>query len=130
MQVYASTSTWRAALALGLIVFVPTLPAGQDPGNAQTAQEVKAGRAALPALEKGDTLSPLFHAVAQVVRPAVVEVKVTERIRVVQSSGLQGLLRHLFGNVAPTAPAPTYEYIYGLGSGIIVDAAHGYILTN
>jgi serine protease Do len=119
-------------LAIELTLSIPTLLAGQDTGSETTAQKVAASRATLPTLEKGDTLSPLFHAVAEIVRPAVVQVKVTERVKVVQgpASQFQNFLQQLLGGSAPKASAPTYEYIYGLGSGIIVDARKGYILTN
>ncbi len=98
----------------------------------RVAQEVKTARTVLPELRKGDTLSPLFHAVTEIVRPAVVMVQVTERIKETQAvdSGMRDFWQHLFGGNAGKALPPVYQYIYGLGSGIIVDADNGYILTN
>ncbi len=95
-------------------------------------QEVKTSQAALPKLGAGDTLSPLFHAVAEIVRPAVVMVQVTERVKETQavSSDMRDFWQHLFGGNAGKALPPVYQYIYGLGSGIIVDANNGYLLTN
>jgi serine protease Do len=119
-------------LAIDLGVSIPAGFAGQGTGSETRARQIAAAQAALPALEKGDTLSPLLHAVAEVVRPAVVQVRVTERVKVVQgpASEFQDFLQHFLGSAAPKMSAPTYEYIYGLGSGIVVDAPNGYILTN
>jgi serine protease Do len=129
---YARGSTWKKLLLIGITALVLLPRAGRAARHETAVQEVEAARAALPTLGKGDTLSPLFHAVAQVVRPAVVEVKVTQRIQLVREPGsnLQDFLQHRFGDSGREPPKPAYEYIYGLGSGIIVDARNGYILTN
>jgi serine protease Do len=131
MQTRESTSRWlslAAAAVLSLSVVVQAVPDDND----NMMGEVKSARAALPGLEKGDTLSPLFHTVAQVARPAVVMVEVAERIKQTQTldSGARSFLRHLFGNSIGQLLPPEYEYVYGLGSGIVVDANNGYILTN
>jgi len=123
---------WLLAIAIGVAVFVAVPIVVQRIRFDRVAQEVKISQAALPTLRQGDTLSPLFHAVAEVVRPAVVMVQVTERVKEVQTvdSSMRDFLRHLFGDSAGQSLPPVYRYVYGLGSGIIVDANNGYILTN
>jgi serine protease Do len=118
------------AIGVGVLISVPTLV--QRIRFERVAEEVKAAQVALPELRKGDTLSPLFHAVAEIVRPAVVMVAVTEGIKETQTvgSGTGGFWQHLFGGHAGKPLPPVHQYIYGLGSGIIVDANDGYILTN
>jgi len=132
MQTHASTLIWLSVVAIGVGAFVSAPVVVRRIRFDRTAQEVEASRAALPGLGNNDTLSPLFHTVAQAVRPAVVVVQVTQRIQQTQtlSFGAQDFLRHLFGNGASQTLPPAYEYVYGLGSGIIVDAKNGYILTN
>ncbi len=132
MRARKFTLTWVAlAVAAGLAVFFAAPTIVQRVQFSQISGEVKTARTALPGLEKGDTLSPLFRAVSQIARPAVVVIEVTERVRQpTTDSGMRDFLRHFFGNGAPELSAPQTQTIYGLGSGIIVDANNGYILTN
>ena len=111
-----------------------------EKGQAQAAREE------LIALSKHDQLSTLFRAVAKAVKPAVVEVRTTKRIKLrrPQVPGLEEFFRRRFGDdfefEVPGPPpgeapgeAPRKERTFpsrGLGSGVIVDAAKGYILTN
>ncbi len=79
-----------------------------------------------------DPMSDLFAKVAKVVEPAVVEVRVTKRITVRQ---VPDILRQFFGDghIPPgfEESFPARQYVEsGLGSGIIVDAENGYIVTN
>jgi S1-C subfamily serine protease len=105
---------------------------------ARTAAEVKALRDGLPALRGKDTLSPLFQAVAASVKPAVVVIRTSERIRVQPEPmpDMRDFLRRFFGEEGGGAPAPQtparpqYYVQQGIGSGIIVDAEKGHILTN
>ncbi len=103
----------------------------------RTSGELRAYQENLAALQKGDTLSPLFHSISETIRPAVVVVQVSEKIEVQpqQEPGENDFLRWFFGGSgapdesAPGTP-PQYLYKEGLGSGIIIDANDGYILTN
>ncbi len=133
MQTRGSTSTWLLLVATaGVAAFLSVPVVVQRIHYDHAVKEVKASRTALPGLEKGDALSPLFHAVAQIVRPAVVVVQVTQRVRQVQSvdSDMRDFLRQFFGDDSGESLPPAYQYVHGLGSGIIVDAQNGYILTN
>ena len=100
----------------------------------RTSGELRAYKENLAALQKGDTLSPLFHSISAMIRPAVVVVQVSEKIEVQPQSGSDenDFLRRFFGGQDESVPNTSPEYLYkeGLGSGIIIDANEGYILTN
>ncbi|MDD5655984.1 MAG: trypsin-like peptidase domain-containing protein, partial [Elusimicrobia bacterium] len=85
-----------------------------------------------PVVNAEDTVSPLFRQVARAVRPAVVEVRVMEKVRVDETlPDLDEFMHRFFGEPGSAAPRRRGEMIMrGLGSGVIVDAARGYILTN
>ncbi len=101
--------------------------------------ESRAARDALADLSKHDSMSPLFRAVDKAIRPAVVVVHVKQKIDA-QSQNPEELFRRFFGDnpqfkMPPRSGtpnnAPKREYFSrGLGSGVIVDAGKGYILTN
>jgi serine protease Do len=104
--------------------------------------ESRAAREALADLSKHDSMSPLFRAVDKAIRPAVVVVHVKQKVEL-QSQDPEELFRRFFGDDpqfrmrprpgTPGTPkeAPKREYFSrGLGSGVIVDAEKGYILTN
>jgi serine protease Do len=100
---------------------------------------MRAAREALADLSKHDSMSPLFRAVDKAIRPAVVVVYVKQKVEV-QFQDPEELFRRFFGDnpqfrlrPRPGAPdtAPKREYFSrGIGSGVIVDAEKGYILTN
>jgi len=104
------------------------------------AYAVEAGRSEairseLAELSKHDQLSVLFRAVAKAVGPAVVEVRVTKKLQ----QGVPDLERFFkgFGDDWPFGPefrTPELKkrefYARGLGSGFIVDAKNGYVMTN
>ncbi len=102
------------------------------------AGRLRAAREQLVELSKQDTLSPLFRAVSSVVQPAVVEIRITRRVQApLVDQELEELMRRHFGESSPfrepgsAAPARPREFFArGLGSGVIVDAAEGYVLTN
>jgi len=103
------------------------------------AGKIQAERERLIELSKQDTLSPLFRAVSSVVQPAVVEMRVTKRVKASPiDSDLEELIRRHFGENSPFGgpliPMPDIEpreyFAHGLGSGVIVNAEEGYILTN
>ena len=95
----------------------------------------QAGREKLGEMAKQDTLSPLFAEVAKVLEPAVVEVRVTKKVKMDQEMpDMQDFLRRFFGEQggppSQAHPQPREYLERGLGSGVIVDAKKGYILTN
>lgn len=110
-------------------------------------------------LAKEEPLSRLFRLVAKTVRPAVVEVSVRKRVALPEGTDedLQDFLRRFQGgegsdetpmprmrprpdgqNPTPGAPARPmprrgpgrFMLERGLGSGVVVDAKNGYVLTN
>lgn len=107
--------------------------------------ESRAARESLAELSKHDSLSPLFRAVNKAVRPAVVVVHVKQKIEA-PTQDMDEMFRRFFGENSPRRQmprpprspspdkpdqAPKREYFSrGLGSGVIVDAEKGYILTN
>lgn len=83
--------------------------------------------AALPATDSQGTPVPTLAPMLQPVLPAVVNISTRGRVRVADNPLLQDpLFRRFFG--VPDAPRerPTQS----LGSGVIVDAKNGYVLTN
>ena len=96
----------------------------------------QAARAQLAELSKQDRLSALFRAVAKAVKPAVVEVRVTKKVTAGAEpfGDLDELFRRHFGEGSPfrwRMPKERREYFdRGLGSGVIIDAENGYVLTN
>lgn len=121
---------WIPVLVVGLIVGgVLWGPAAWE----QIARAVQARTRSqqLAELSRGDRLSPLFQAVAQAVKPSVVVVRVTQKFALAgaepedESAGPGFVPR-------PGTPeaADRYRYARGQGSGVIVDAEKGYILTN
>jgi len=96
--------------------------------------ENRALREDLAKLSEHDRLSPLFRAVTKAVMPAVVEVRVTKRVQMGGGAfgDLDDLLRRFGGpNLLPLMPERKREFLQrGLGSGVIVDAENGHVLTN
>jgi serine protease DegQ len=70
------------------------------------------------------TLAPMIETVA----PAVVNIAVTTNVRPPGGPSQDDLLRRFFDFESP--PGDRDREIEGAGSGVIVDAANGYILTN
>ncbi|MTD37887.1 serine endoprotease DegQ [Erwinia sp. CPCC 100877] len=79
--------------------------------------------AALPAEVSGQPLPSLAPMLDKVL-PAVVSIKVEGSAR--QAPQIPEELRRFFGNI-PDQPAQPFE---SLGSGVIIDATKGYVLTN
>jgi len=89
----------------------------------------RAQREQLAAMAGGDSMSPLLAQVAEVVRPAVVEVRVAKKVTVRAPAGTSDFLDRFFGGQGP--PPGTRQYVQqGLGSGVVIDANNGYVLTN
>ena len=81
--------------------------------------------AALPSQVPGKEAIPSLAPMLEKVLPAVVSVQVEGTAR--QSQRIPEELKKYFGEDAPDQQAQPFE---GLGSGVIIDAAKGYILTN
>ncbi|EGQ5292899.1 serine endoprotease DegQ [Enterobacter cloacae] len=81
--------------------------------------------AALPSQVPGQTAIPSLAPMLEKVLPAVVSVQVEGTA--VQSQRVPEELKKYFGDESPEQQAQPFE---GLGSGVIIDAAKGYILTN
>ncbi|WP_270829330.1 serine endoprotease DegQ [Escherichia fergusonii] len=96
------------ALSVGLILAAPYQAAASIPGQV-------AGQVPLP------SLAPMLEKVL----PAVVSVRVEGTA--VQSQNIPEEFKKFFGDDLPEGPSQPFE---GLGSGVIIDAAKGYVLTN
>ncbi|WP_224688925.1 serine endoprotease DegQ [Escherichia fergusonii] len=96
------------ALSVGLILAAPYQAAASIPGQV-------ADQAPLP------SLAPMLEKVL----PAVVSVRVEGTA--VQSQNIPEEFKKFFGDDLPEGPSQPFE---GLGSGVIIDAAKGYVLTN
>ena len=81
--------------------------------------------AALPSQVPGQEAIPSLAPMLEKVLPAVGSVQVEGTAR--QSQRIPEELKKYFGEDAPDQQAQPFE---GLGSGVIIDAAKGYILTN
>ncbi|MGO3911303.1 serine endoprotease DegQ [Huaxiibacter chinensis] len=92
-------------------------------GLSRTASYATA--AALPAQVPGQAALPSLAPMLEKVLPAVVSVQVEGTA--VQSQRVPEELKKFFGEDAPDQQAQPFE---GLGSGVVIDAAKGYVLTN
>lgn len=81
--------------------------------------------ATLPSQVPGQAAIPSLAPMLEKVLPAVVSVQVEGTA--VQSQRVPEELKKYFGDESPDQQAQPFE---GLGSGVIIDAAKGYILTN
>ncbi|MCJ7543708.1 MAG: Do family serine endopeptidase [Phycisphaerae bacterium] len=139
--------------AWAVSVLVAALLAAASPvwaaGTTQpmTQEQIAAARARLEELNKQDYLSELFRTVAKLVKPAVVEVRVSKWIRQPEMPDIEDFMKRFFDEEFPPNESP-YQYRFrvvprrqpriaprefqmrGLGSGVVVDAANGYVLTN
>ncbi len=106
---------------LRLFLFLSVLVIGLGAGPVRV-------EAALPLLATSDGQVPTLAPMLDQVMPAVVNISTRTRIRVQENPLLSDpFFRHFF-NIPQTAPRTREEQ--SLGSGVIVDAAHGYIVTN
>ena len=131
---------WKVVPLLAAVFFVsfvvaygPTL-AGRA-AYAVAAGRNRAARDQLAELSKHDQLSVLFREVAKAVKDSVVVVHVKQKVQVRSQPDMDEFFRRFFGDDprGPRVPrqAPQREFFTrGLGSGVIVDAGNGYILTN
>lgn len=100
--------------------------------------QLEADRSQLAELAKQDMISPLFRTVAKICMPAVVEVRVAKKMQV-ESVDPEEYFKRFFGEDFSRGRVPRNEipkpklreyFSRGLGSGVIVDAEKGHILTN
>lgn len=130
----AITAALVAAVLVGLAVTLgPALV--QDYSYAVAKGENQAIRDSLPGAAEADKLSSLFRNVAKAVGPAVVEVRVAKKVTMSDEGmpeGFEEFFRGLPPGVRPQGPDDTpRDYMQrGLGSGVIIDAKNGYVLTN
>ncbi|MFA6133794.1 MAG: Do family serine endopeptidase [Phycisphaerae bacterium] len=128
---------WTTTVAVAMaIIFCGGAAAYAVVGN---QADVAAAQKELAELNKQATFTHLFRTVAKVVTPAVVEIHVTSKVKEpVMEDFVErffGEGENPFGKVAPRGrgrmmPQPRQRQMQGLGSGVIVDAKNGYILTN
>jgi serine protease Do len=118
----------------------------EEVGYALASGENRAAREQLAKLSRADRTSELYRAVAKTVKPAVVVVHVRKKIDMSThpSTGeMDEFMRRYFGRsphgsriprMTPDGEKkekPKREYFSsGVGSGVIVDAKKGYVLTN
>ena len=124
---------WMLIFAFGVAAVLGGLVAGRW-AYAVSPSESETARKQLAEMAKYDQLSVLFRTVSKAVDPAVVEVRVTKKVA---SGGaeMNEMLRRYFGeDYRRYHPAPredgTPQIRPGLGSGVIVDATNGYVITN
>ena len=109
---HPSMPSWLTGLLAALVIAFGTLPG--------------AGRAAtLPAAIDGQPMPSLAPMLTRVT-PAVVNISSTTRVPVRDAYFDDPMVRQFFG----LPPTPRERVEQSLGSGVIVDAARGYILTN
>jgi len=100
--------------------------------------QMQAERQKLADLASGDAMSPLFRQVAKVVCPAVVEIHVEKAVTV--KNPMEEFFKQFGEEGSPFAPrwvrpaipntSGQQEIQRGLGSGMVVDARNGYVVTN
>ena len=118
-----------AAVVAVMVAMAPVLAekisyAAEKGGHAAVREELRR-------LSQREQISQLFRMVAKAVKPAVVEIRVKKRIAT-RHPDLDEFFRRFMGEPVPRGPRrPQRErYVRGLGSGVIIDAEKGYILTN
>ncbi|BDH44416.1 serine protease [Salmonella enterica subsp. enterica serovar Choleraesuis] len=104
----------RSALLLNALALSISLAAGMP-----------AATAALPASVPGQPAVPSLAPMLDKVLPAVVSVQVEGISR--QGAQIPEEMKKFFGDSLPDSGGQTFE---GLGSGVIINAAKGYVLTN
>jgi serine protease Do/serine protease DegQ len=112
--------TTRLRSALAALRFAAALAAIGASGLA-LSQGAAPGAAPEP-----PTLAPMIEQIS----PAVVNIAVTSSVTGRAQTPQDELLRRFFDFDGPPGSAPRDRAIEGAGSGVIVDSANGYILTN
>lgn len=126
------------AILLAGVVFL-SLPVVQRIAIAVESGQQETALSALETLRGHDKMSSLFRAVSKAVSPAVVVVHVKQKVGY-DSFPMDDFMWHFFGESMPDERfrrgipqrrQPRQEFFRrGMGSGVIVDAQNGYVLTN
>jgi len=121
-----------AVIVAGFVFLAPSI--GRQLAYAAEQGRIDATRERLADLSEHDRLSVLFREVAKATKPAVVVVR-TKRLEATPPIPFnnEDLLRRFFGDRFPQQlppDLPRQRLLRGLGSGVIVDAEKGYVLTN
>jgi serine protease Do len=121
---------WLVSLGamVAVALYIPTL-AGRI-NYARTTAEVRAIRESLDRPDRGDAFGSAFRLVAQAVRPAVVVVRTTQPGRLRRDDPHAFLYKFFDDGSEPDSAEPEYFVREGIGSGIIIDAQRGYVLTS
>jgi len=123
-----------AVVSVGVVAGNLAYAVADSESESARAQLAKIARAELAEMAKYDQLSVLFRTVTKAVDPAVVEIRVTKKIAAGDPE-MNDMLRRYFGERyreahPPIAPDGKPQIRPGLGSGVIIDAKNGYVLTN
>jgi len=129
--------------AILLCVALAGPPLARQIAFAVESGQQEAGIAALAEFSKHDKMSVLFRGVANAVKPAVVVVHVKQKVAYepMPIPRMDDFMRRFFGEdtpgpfrfrqQTPQQQQPKQEFFRrGLGSGVIVSADKGYVLTN
>ncbi len=145
-----SANVWKVLLlsmVLGVGLCLP--PARAAAAETTSAADLAAAREHLAKLSRQDYLSDLSATVAEVVRPAVVEVRVVKWVRQPEMPDMNDLFKRFFQDANPPFEFHFRQWgtpdeqqrqlpqnrireyqLRGIGSGVVVDAEKGYVLTN
>jgi len=143
-KLYGKVTAVAAALAIAALMWF-WAPAAARRVFAVSDTGGKDIPAELGKLSRQEHVSALFRAVAKADKPAVVVVHVKQRLAAAEGMPMPEMnqfLRRFFGEQTPESfrrfrqqPRPRLQppgefFQRGFGSGVIVDAAKGYVLTN
>ncbi len=128
---------WSAILvAVTATAVLVSPPIVEHLSYAMEKGRVRAARDSLAEMSKADRLSPLFATVCEVVKPSVVVVRVKQKVEVQTPRMFRDpFFERFFGDRLPfrqpdDGDKQRFRMIRGQGSGVIVDAENGYVLTN
>jgi len=129
-----------AAGIVALAIAIPLAPSVVEHWAYAAARGTQhADRELLVKLSEKEQLSTLFRTVAKTVKPAVVVIRVKKRVFLPESRlDSDEFMRRFFGEGdgrglrwrMPRPPREQMQIRHGLGSGVIIDAKKGYVLTN
>ncbi len=130
----AGNRSIRKYVILGLVAGALLQFTAERISCADGQDQSSAARERLAQISGEDHVSELFNEVANAVMPAVVEIRVVTYQRQPSLRDPSELFRRFFGKDDPfgrrrQAP-PAERRVEGLGSGVIIDAEAGYVLTN
>ena len=111
-----------------------TTPSGTAPAAPQQGPQIANTTGVAPDGGRTGAAMPTLAPMLKRASPGVVNISVEGTVQVENSgAGNNPLFSdpffHRFFNL-PTNPKPQTEHVHAVGSGVVYDAAHGYILTN